>query len=73
MRGCVKQRNLTQLCQEIYQRKLLKNSAVTVIFNAILKTFQYPRQWVIEQQIPPQKVFPASSEDQLRNIAKTNL
>ena len=25
---------------------------VTIIFNSILKTFQYPRQWVIEHQIP---------------------
>ena len=44
---------------------------ITIIYNSILKTFQYPRQWVVEHQIPLQKVYPASSEDQLRNIAKT--
>ena len=44
---------------------------VTVIFNSILRTFQYPRQWVVEYQIPIPKSYPPSSEDQLRNIAKT--
>ena len=44
---------------------------VTVIYKAILKTFQYPRQWVVEQQVPLPKVYPPSSLDDLRNIAKT--
>ena len=44
---------------------------VTTIFNSILRTLEYPRQWVIEQQIPLPKVHPPSSEDELRNIAKT--
>ena len=46
-------------------------SPVTVIYNSILRTLQYPRQWVIEYQIPLPKVSQPSSEDQLRNIAKT--
>ena len=44
---------------------------MTIIFNSILKTFEYPRQWVVEHQIPLPKVHPPSSEDELRNIAKT--
>ena len=44
---------------------------VSIIYNAILKTFQYPRQWVIEHQIPIPKSYPPASEDSLRNIAKT--
>ena len=44
---------------------------VTVILNFILKTFQYPRQWVVEYQIPLPKTYPPSCEDDLRNIAKT--
>ena len=44
---------------------------LTIIFNTILRTFQYPRQWVVEYQIPIPKVSPPKSEDDLRNIAKT--
>ena len=44
---------------------------VTEIYNSILKSFQYPRQWVIEHQIPIPKVHPPGSEENLRNIAKT--
>ena len=47
------------------------STPVTVIFNSILRTLQYPRQWVVEYQIPLQKTYPASSLDELRNIAKT--
>ena len=44
---------------------------VTTIYNSILRTFEYPRQWVREYQIPLPKCYPPSSEDDLRNIAKT--
>ena len=47
------------------------SAPVTVIFNSILKNFQYPRQWVVEYQIPLPKTYPPSCEDDLRNIAKT--
>ena len=47
------------------------SAPVTEIYNSILKTFQYPRQWVIEHQIPIPKVHPPISEENLRNIAKT--
>ena len=47
------------------------STPVTAIYNSILKTFQYPRQWVIEHQIPIPKSYPPSSEDDLRNLAKT--
>ena len=43
----------------------------TIIFNSILRTFEYPRQWVKEHQIPIPKVTPPVTEDDLRNIAKT--
>ena len=45
--------------------------SITVIYNSILSTLQYPRQWVVEHQIPLPKCYPPSSEDELRNIAKT--
>ena len=48
------------------------SSPVSVIYRSILKTFQYPRQWVIEYQLPLPKSYPPSSEDELRNIAKTS-
>ena len=48
------------------------SSPVTVIFNSILKTLEYPRQWVVEYQIPLPKQYPPSSEEELRNIAKTS-
>ena len=44
----------------------------TIIYNAILQTQEYPRQWVREYQIPIPKFRPPSSEDELRNIAKTS-
>ena len=47
------------------------STPVTTIYNSILRKFEYPRQWVIEHQIPLPKCYPPSSEDALRNIAKT--
>jgi hypothetical protein len=47
------------------------STPVTIIFNSILATFQYPRQWVIEHQVPLPKVTPPASEDELGNISKT--
>ena len=41
-------------------------SPLTVIYKSILKTFQYPRQWVIEYQLPLPKSYPPASEDELR-------
>ena len=60
-----------------FPRKLIKEfscelaSPLTVIYNKILCTFEYPRQWVVEHQIPIPKVQNPSNEDDLRNIAKT--
>ena len=47
------------------------STPVTIIYRSILRTFEYPRQWVVEHQVPLPKVYPPSSEDDLRNIAKT--
>jgi hypothetical protein len=47
------------------------STPVTTIYNSILRTFEYPRQWVREYQIPLPKCYLPSSEDDLRNIAKT--
>ena len=47
------------------------SAPLTIIYNSILNTFEYPRQWVVEHQIPIPKVTPPASEDDLRNIAKT--
>ena len=47
------------------------STPVTIIYNSILRTLEYPRHWVIEYQIPLPKVSQPSSEDELRNIAKT--
>ena len=47
------------------------SSPIKIIFNSILSTLEYPRQWVIEYQTPIPKVKPPNSEDDLRNIAKT--
>jgi hypothetical protein len=47
------------------------SAPVTILYNSILRTFEYPRQWIIEHQIPLPKSHPPSSEDELRNIAKT--
>ena len=44
---------------------------VATIYNKINSTFEYPRQWVKESQIPIPKVFPPSTEDDLRPISKT--
>ena len=44
---------------------------ITIIYKSILTTFEYPRPWVIEYQIPLPKVNPPASVDELRNIAKT--
>ena len=58
-------------------KKIIKEFAselaypVTVIYNSILTTLQYPRQWVHEYQIPLPKVNSPTCEDDLRNIAKT--
>ena len=43
----------------------------TLIFNKITESKSYPSQWKIENQIPIPKVHPPESEDDLRNIAKT--
>ena len=45
---------------------------MTIIYNSILQTLEYPRQWVVEYQIPLPKSKNPSSEDELRNIAKTS-
>ena len=47
------------------------SAPVTVIYNSILSYLEYPRQWVVEQQIVLPKVSPPSCEDDLRNISKT--
>ena len=47
------------------------SAPVTIIYRSILKTLEYPRQWVIEHQIPLAKVHPPTCEDELRNISKT--
>ena len=58
-------------------KKLVKQCAhilanpVSIIFNKITVQAEYPKQWKIEHQIALPKIFPPESEDQLRNIAKT--
>ena len=47
-------------------------SPITTIYNSILLTCEYPRQWVIEYQVPIPKVVPPTKLDDLRNIAKTS-
>ena len=44
---------------------------VTTIYNAITATSSFPSQWKIEYQIAIPKVSQPESEDELRNIAKT--
>ena len=44
---------------------------ITMIFNYISVSSEYPQQWKVEHQIPIPKVTPPSSEDELRNISKT--
>ena len=41
------------------------------LFNAIIKSLEYPSQWKLEHQVPIPKVPQPSDESQLRNIAKT--
>ena len=43
----------------------------TLIFNKITQSKLYPSQWKVENQIPIPKVYPPESENDLRNIAKT--
>ena len=45
---------------------------ITIIYNSILKSLEYPRQWVKEYQVPIPKVHPNASIDDLRNISKTS-
>ena len=45
---------------------------VTLIFNRITETGEYPRQWVIEYQVAIPKVKPPQSADDLRNISSTS-
>ena len=44
---------------------------VTEIYNSITRTASYPEQWKVEHQIALPKVYPPQSEDELRNISKT--
>ena len=44
---------------------------ISVIYNRITETAEYPRQWVTEYQIAIPKVYPPLSEDDTRNIAST--
>ena len=55
-------------------KKWAANLAVPVssIYNNISCTAVYPDQWKVEYQIPVPKVYPPESEDDLRNISKTN-
>ena len=58
-------------------KQVVKNFAaelakpITIIFNAITATAEYPRQWVIEHQTPIPKSYPPTCEDDLRNISGT--
>ena len=45
---------------------------VTKIFNKITKSACYPRDWVREYQTPIPKIPSPQTEDDIRNIAKTN-
>ena len=44
---------------------------ISVIYNKITETAEYPRQWVTEYQLAIPKVYPPLSEDDTRNIAST--
>ena len=44
---------------------------ISIIFNRIINTSVYPEQWKVEHQIPVPKTYPPESEDDLRNISKT--
>ena len=43
----------------------------STVFNKITQSKVYPPQWKVENQIPIPKVYPPESEDDLRNISKT--
>ena len=45
---------------------------ITMIYNQITKSAVYPPQWKVEHQLAIPKTTPPVSEDDLRNIAKTN-
>ena len=42
---------------------------ITILFNRITQTGEYPRQWVFEHQIAIPKVNPPQTMDDLRNIS----
>ena len=44
---------------------------VTLFYNRITETGEYPRQWVVEYQLAIPKVYPPTTEDDTRNIAST--
>ena len=46
---------------------------VTMIYNRITESKEFPCSWVKEQQSPIPKVFPPSSMDEIRNISGTPL
>ena len=41
---------------------------VSIIYNKITTTAEYPRQWVVESQFPIEKVHSANSEDDLPDL-----
>ena len=43
-----------------------------MIYNKILQSAEYPRQWVVEYQVPIPKTASPEKLDDLRNIAKTS-
>ena len=45
---------------------------ITVIYNKITQSGEYPRQWVTEYQLAIPKVIPPLTEDDTRNIASTS-
>ena len=58
-------------------RKILQHYAPllaepsSVIFNKITHSSVYPDQWKVEHQVPIPKCYPPSSEEDIRNISKT--
>ena len=44
---------------------------ITVMFNKITESTQYPNDWKREEQIPIGKVSSPESEDEIRNLSKT--
>ena len=65
VRGDLPKKVIQEFCCEL-------STPVTIIYNSILSTLEYPRQWVREYQIPIPKSHPPNTEDDLRNIAKTS-